>query len=554
MRFVSYHKSLFMTIGITILVLIFLSSCSETIPSQPSDVTIYSHDIMQNIKGEGSLKYGAILKKIRLDALKGEYEPFSFSIYCRETCNNLSIDVSNLKKADYNTDGVINHNHIEIHRLKMGRGNRFVHDWILESFQDNTILKGDLSYFWVTVHVPQNAESGMYQGLLTISSKDNEAVEVPLELNVLPQKLEDPEGVQFAMLYTVSPFGQHYKPDKYEQLAPGVLEFYKELRAHGMTAISPQNSDWPYRKGFVDGLRAEVTMARKAGFSSPVLWYMSSLINGAKGGKRYSHYDGKCDNWNETRDLANLRDIVMSVKEIGKKERWPEIVFIPVDEPGTMTENRKLLNRRLDILEKTMKLIHNMGARGATTVSELVDERHNKYPFAHKKDELRRKWDRVRPYSSIRIYNYEYPQGQTNLYYEKADSVQRKHEIWFYYNKAILSNNRYKARIFYGLWGWKVGANGLTSWTYPGKRTVQWEIVREGIDDFKYLNLIQKLIEKRHVADHKRKAAEKFLKEVYESVKLNKNGYIKNWAAWEDFDFENFRRHAGRIILELSQN
>ncbi len=378
-------------------------------------------------------------------------------------------------------------------------------------------------------------------------------LEVPVEIEVLHPVLEDLPDVQFAMLYTVSPFGQYFKKKKYFNLETRVIEFYKELRAHGMTAISPKNSDWPYRPGHIEGLKAEVKLALRAGIKGPVLWYMSSLINGAKGGKLYSYYDGKCDNWNEERDLANLKDIVITTKEAERKESWPEVVFIPVDEPGTMTENRKLLNLRMNILEKTLKVINEMGARGAVTLSEPVDERHNKAPFVKTLDELRKKWGKSRPYADIRIYNYGFPQGETNLYYEKSDSEQRGHEVWFYNNKAIIGNDRYVARVYYGLWGWKVKPAGLTSWTYPGARTIQWEIVREGIDDFKYLRLIERLFREKPVHDVNRKYAEEFLEEISESVKLDDNGFIKDWNKWENYDFDEFRKSSIEIIKSLSR-
>ncbi len=62
--------------------------------------------------------------------------------------------------------------------------------------------------------------------------------------------------------------------------------------------------------------------------------------------------------------------------------------------------------------------------------------------------------------------------------------------------------------------GWKIGVDGLASWTYPGARTVQWEIVREGIDDLKYLKLIERLIHGKNITPKPLKSAEAFLDEV----------------------------------------
>jgi hypothetical protein len=524
----------------------------ESPSKENGNIRIFIHEIMQSSEETGFKRHSEKPEKINLIALKGEYEPGLFSVYCRRGCKNIMIQSSALKmKSDLKQ--IISSENIEINFLKMGNALYGVHDWILVPAKDSFNVKGEVLRFWINIHVPLNAVSGSYQGILTITSNGNGSVEVPLVLNVLPQKLEDPENVHFVMLYTVSPYGQYFKSRKYEMLKPAARKFYRDLKSHGMTAISPKNSDWPYKRGKFDGLRAEVRTAMEVGFHGPVLWYMSSLINGAKGGKQYAHYDGKCDNWDESRDLENLKKIITDIKEIEKKQKWPEVVFITVDEPGTQTENRKILDLRMIILEKTLKIVYELGARGATTLTEPVDNKHNKPPFVAIPDDLRNRWERVRPFCAIRIYGYGYPQGKTNLTNEKNDAFQYGHEMWFYSNKAVLGNNRYLARVFYGLWGWKVGAQGLSSWTYPGKRTVQWEIVREGIDDFKYLRLIRRLSEQRSENDKTRIAAEDFLRNVSENVILDNNGYIKDWGQWKEFDFNRFREQAGSIIQQLSQ-
>ncbi|MDY6853831.1 MAG: hypothetical protein SWO11_03850 [Thermodesulfobacteriota bacterium] len=484
-------------------------------------------------------------------ALKGEYQPFTFSVFCREGCKKLSIELSSpIRNRD--TGSELGEDRIEIHRLKIGNASYGIQDWILNPVRDEEEI-GEIQglvRFWMTVHVPEDANPGIYEGTLTLTQKGSDSVDVPIHLNVIPQRLECPLDVQFSMLYTVSPFGQYFKPEKYELLAPQVLSFYKELRAHGMTSLSPKCSDWPYRKGNIDGLKAEIDLATKTGLKGPVLWYMSALINGAKGGKRYAHYDGKCDNWDETRDISNLKEIITTVKAFERKKKWPELIFITVDEPGTCTEP-SILNLRMDILGKTLKTVNELGARGATTLTELLDDRHNKQPFVAIPDELRKQWYEIRPYCPIRIYGYGYPQGITNLFAEMADSEKRGHEVWFYNNEATMGKNRYVARIFFGLWGWKVGARGLASWTYPGRRTVQWEVVREGIDDLKYLRLIQRLLYKKPKENTSRIMAEEFLKNVSNSVMLDENGFILDWNKWKAFDFVSFRLDAAMMIDRL---
>jgi hypothetical protein len=527
---------------------IVLTNCSYANPSK--EITLVSKDIMDDISDTESLGWNKQLAQIDLVALKNEYEPFTFSAYCKNGCNSVSVAITDLQKEN-GLEKIVSKT-LEIHQLMKKKASYNINDWILEPIQKQGIYieKGKSVRFWVTIHIPEKASPGLYSGTLAVKGDGETPVKVPISLRVLDQKLEDPPDVHFALLYTTSPFGQRYYPERYIRLEQKVLDFYRELRSHGMTCVSPKCSDWPYRKGNIEGLKAEISLATKAGLRGPVLWYMSALINGAKGGTAYAHYDGKCDNWNETRDLSNLREIVAVAKMAEKKNDFPEVIFITVDEPGTDTEDQKINHLRMDILKKSLKVVTDMGARGATTVTELVDNRHNKPPFSKTPNELREFWDRVRRYCQIRIYGYGYPQGETNLYAEKKDAHQRGHELWFYNNKAIMKTDRNLARTYFGLWGWKVGAQGLTAWTYPGARTVQWEIVREGIDDFKYLRIIETLLQTRDISPQKRNKARDFLSRVSKSVKLDRNGFAKRWKP--AMDPRLFRKNAAAIIETLT--
>lgn len=546
---IGYKTCINTMLSLMILLVSLFISTQSVLSGSFKNLHLIAKDIMEEIDEVETPKEGSELGHVNIVALRGEYEPFTFSIYCKNGCKQFSIIPTNLKRVDGKKKG-ISSEHIEVHSLKRGKTQYNVNDWILTPIEEINIVSGRSVRIWVTIHVPESALPGLYMANLKIDLGTE--ILLPITLKVLPQKHESPSDVQFAVLYTVSPIGQYYSHEKHSRLESNVLNFYKDLKAHGMTSISPKCSDWPYKKGIIDGLKAEVSLAVKAGLRGPVLWYMSALINGAKGGKKYAHYDGKCDNWNELRDLVNLREIIAVTKEMVQKEGWPDVVFITVDEPGTDTEDRYINSLRMEILEKSMKVVSGLGVRAATTVTELVDNRHNESPFSRTPNELREFWDKIRPFCDIRIYGYGYPQGETNLYAEKKDAHKREHEVWFYNNEATMGQNRFLARTYFGIWGWKVGANGLTSWTYPGARTVQWEIVREGIDDLKYLKLIERLIHDENVDSKTIKRAKDFLNEVSSSIKLNKNGYVKSWKTRIESNI--FRNRAVSIIEKLSIN
>jgi len=540
---------------------------------------LFTKGVMTDVKPTDAPGTGKIVKRIDLVACPGEFEPFSLAI--RGTAEgNWKFQVSDLRAGGE----AIPASAVEVSMAwwEETRGHLAKHtrvtDWVLVPGARGLALEKDrTAWVWLTLRVPNDATAGRYKGTFALKEEEGTAATtVPLVVEVLPVTLAPPRGVQFCVLQVV-PLGQYHTTQSRAQRRPAALRLYRELKDHGMTCIALKCSDYSgatfrttgsgYSPGHFEGLEANIEAAKEVGLKGPVLWYMSSLVNGVKGGRRYANYDGKCDNWNETRDLANLKEIVRTIRERRRERGWPEVIFYTVDEPGTMTEDRRLRTLRLGtILPKTLKVVHDLGARGATTMSEPVDDKHNRR-WVKEGDELRKMWDLSRPYCHVRIYGYGYPQGKTGLSFEKADCEKRGHEMWFYHNPAIMGRDRYCARMFFGLWGWKVGARGLTAWTYPGGRSVQFEVVREGIDDLKYLATLERLIREKRGSERDRKDAQDFLDNLRAAIELDRDGYVRDWASaarratgagrpdagQKVADFSGFKRRLADLIKRLAQ-
>lgn len=544
------------------------------------ELVLFTRGVMTDIRETDGPGTGRVVKKIDLLALRGEFESFSLGVRSSEA-GRWKVGVSDLKSSE-GGGRVIPASAVEVARLRYGktagRGHK-VTDWVVEpGLKELELRPGRTARVWLTVHVPEEAAGGIYAGSLSLSGPDGAESKVPVSVEVLPAKLEPVPGASFCLLFTHA-FGQYHNAKSRKERRPQALKFYRELKDHGMTCIAPHCSDWSggrlkstgsgYNPGHFEGLEACIDAAMEVGLDGPVVWYMSSLVTGTKGGKHFHYYDGKCDNWNEKRDLANLRELVKEVKRREKEKGWPEVVFVTVDEPGTMTDDLAMRRLRLGtILTKTLKTVSELGARGGTTMSEPVDDKHNRWR-CKEPDELRKLWDESRPYCHFRIYGYGYCQGKTSLAAEKADCEKRGHKMWFYNNSASMGKNRWCARMYFGLWGWRAGADGVTSWTYPAGRTVQMEAIREGTDDWKYVALIEKLLKEKRGSEADRTEAGKFLEDLRDSVKLDRNGFIGDWenvatagigkvsatklgTDWDAVDFTAFRRAAGSLIKKLS--
>ena len=487
----------------------------------------FSRGVMTDIDGSEKPSEADIIKSIPFLAAGGEFEPFSLALYA-ETSGEWSIETGDLVSGD----AVIPASSLEISALRYGNPGRYSYfeDWTLEPGAVSVTLEiGKTAWLWLTLHVPEQAAPGDYTGSISFVN-GTERLSIPVHLEVLPFDLEPADGVNFYLLSTISPYGQYYRAVKDPaSVRPKAVDFYRELKDHGMTGLSAKSTDFPYIKGDIDGLIAEVEAALEAGLDGPVLWNMTALIDAAKGGDSYD-FNGRMDNWNKAEGLARLRDIRERVVAESKKRGWPEVIYYPIDEPGTQFEDRRFLLQSMHLLVVLSREIGRLDARAHSTITECVDERHNTLPeFSVYPDQMRDLWDEARPYLHIRNYGYGYPQGRTNLFHEMADARNRGQEVWFYYNKAIQSRDRFSGRMYFGLWGWKVRARGLTAWTYPGGRTVQFELVREGIDDFKYLALLEKLLDTGGSESGAAKAARAFLDSIAESVFLDDNGFIGNW-------------------------
>ena len=515
------------------LVLALLLACA---PARAAELIVFTRGVMNDIGPNDRPKPAERVKSVSLYALRGEYEPFTFAVH-NDGGAPLLLTARSAPLYPRRADRLrpIPASCVEVRGLKRGAKFRWrrTGDWVLDRAGEASTGPGANARFWATVHVPPNAAPGDYDGKVTIAAGDQSAV-LKIVLHVAKAELRDVPGVKFYLLGTVSPYGQYHrwvKPAQEKALRPKVVAFYRELKQHGMTGICIKTSDFPYREGKIPGLIAEAEAAKEAGLTGPIVWNMLALIDAAKGGDRYD-FNGRMDNWDEKKDLARLRVLHALATAEAKKRGWPEIIYCPIDEPGTQYENRSFLLRSMDILLKTTRELKKLGVRCHSTISEPVDDKHNRAPrWSKTPDEMRKLWDKCRPTLSVRNYGYGYPQGKTDFHHEMRDAKKRGHEVWTYYNAAVMGRDRRCARICFGLWGWRAKLDAVTAWTYPGGRTVQFEMVREGIDDHKAIAVLESLIKNRKGNEADRRAAQKFLHDLGAAIQLDKNGFISNWPA-----------------------
>ncbi|MBT7598916.1 MAG: hypothetical protein HN559_28690, partial [Gemmatimonadetes bacterium] len=329
-----------------------------------AELQLFSRGVMRDIAVTDVPELGELVDTLRFVAAPGEFEPFSLALRSTET-GRWRIEATPLALV-HDPGEILPVEALEIALLVEGNAPPYgVTDWILQPGITHVQLAANRTErLWLTLHVADSVQAGEYRGRLDLVDAAGHKIAVPLQVQVLNARLDRDIGVHFAVLSTIGPFTQYFKPDKKTELFPETVEFYRELLDHGMTSAVLKSNDWPYRTGEFAGLSANVEAAMAAGLDGPVVWNMQALINAAKGGERYAHYDGKADGWEAQRDLTHLQEIVRTVEGLREEGDWPEMIYYTIDEPGTQTENWDLRTRRMEIMVNSLRVVSQLGVRG----------------------------------------------------------------------------------------------------------------------------------------------------------------------------------------------
>jgi|GEM_PF-6137271 len=133
----------------------------------------------------------------RVYAAKGQAQPFSLAVYAKQDLQNVKISVSPLRSSNGKLLPTPDIRLVRIWIKRKGYDTNAPSDPIpelLDPAQPVDIASGNFRQIWVTVTPPDNAVSGVYKGSLTITPQQGKLAIVPLEVTVLPFKLQEPKN------------------------------------------------------------------------------------------------------------------------------------------------------------------------------------------------------------------------------------------------------------------------------------------------------------------------------------------------------------------------
>lgn len=435
-------------------------------------------------------------------AAPGEREPLSFAIRAsrdlnavRVTCNSLECDGG----------ATIAQEHVSIRPVRYGKKegqsrwgpfhtDPMVVPLYLASYEQIDVASETSQQYWITVCVPKDTPPGRYRAVVTVSAADAGVTQLPLEVEVLPIRRREPDHIYFGMYHR--PVGD----DDFRAAA------WRDMREHGMTSVGlccNLGADLTLNGDRVDvtftgsgDLERAVREYLDAGFTMPIDWLMGSDV------LRWCKTQAQGD---RQKFADYYRQVIVAVLEHGRRNRWPAIIFQPLDEPFEHTA-------RLDDTEACLRVLKSIpGVR-------TEEDGPNGNP-----ETLRRLYDLC----DVLVY-HDGPVLQRGTYDADAwkaflHRLQKDgKEVWFY-NLDLTGWHPEVLRFGYGFGLYQAGGTGVIQWSYQtafrpdkpqlvyekpntiiyqypqvgnetGGPTLAWEASREGVDDYKYLFTLQSLV------------------------------------------------------------
>ena len=430
---------------------------------------------------------------------------------------------------------------------------------LLEQVAAADLEQGVAQQFYVIVRVPDACPAGHYRAAVRLHTGGESTDALDLRLQVLPFKLRTPPGIVWG-LYPDTGRWPQFPPDQVER---EMVEF----KEHGINALMlyPLGfSEWSYANGKVSAdftrFREQMRLYHKVGFDGV-------MVVSIQGGESFvRRLIGAASAEPTPAFVAAYRQMLALLRQESVDGQWPEHCLHSVDEPSG--------GERGESAVRTLRLIKEAGFKTFNTCySGFVRERLDPYLD-------------YRCYNNIAFGHMRTPEAAADL---RRETLAAGDHFWWYgtgcyTNGAFIQDGNVIAnRFMAGYHFWRTGATGAWSWTflrpkgsayddfdgasqrehkdaciaYPtpdGKGlvpTLQWEGIREGVDDYKYLYTLKALVEQagrspkaRAVAAGKQAEAE-MVKMLDEMPWLCRDGRFTNR------DADEFRQQIARLALKV---
>ncbi len=341
-----------------------------------------------------------------------------------------------------------------------------------QTLQPVSIPKRSSKQFWITVHVPADAQAGAYEGKVELRSQGRLLETLRLKLEVLPFDLEAnclESSIYLHFFGTKGFIGIALDETGKGTVGPDVrsVEQYraelKNLLAHGV--------DNPTESVPLEQLETALKLRREVGMTSKILYHTYEGLGG----------------WTvKPVDVERLKKVV----ELAKKYDYKEVYFYGLDEAqgDRLKQSRPELEKIHQAGGKIFAagLATSLGGDSFDVVGDLQDLMVMSYtPLKADADKWHSKGHKIMSYANPQS-GFEKPETYRRNYgllldYAKYDGGMTFSYYWFGWNDFNIWPPYRDHNFVYPT------ADGVID-------TIQWEGYREGIDDLRYLAKLRKAI------------------------------------------------------------
>ena len=444
------------------------------------------------------------LERLVAFATPGEFEPLTFSLYpvrglknLRVRCSSLTCDAGEIPASQV-TVRLVTYWNIGYPRYTSRDTYRRMPE-LLERVTIHTSPAQECQRYWILVHVPADANPGLYRGNVTVCDNGfDKAVQIPVAFRVLGFPLKRDPAKHYSVYYYVRNQTQYKgKPDQFVRKAS--QNEYQAMLDYGLDVAPTQYLQCLDGKTFTIRNPEDLDRLVKMGFKGPVPMTGGSAIgriyrDTTPGGERGSHW--RISKMPPPEFYAKVTELFKAFEEDRKARGWPEFVCCPLDE---------VASTHSEFGAKTYAAVRAAGVRTYITKNPLSSDA---VPY--------------RPHVDIWCSQpYSMP-------YEKI-VAQDRYEYWSYpnHNAGEIKDRRVMCKgghMTYGFGFWRSGYTTLIPWHWSwtpgddqfdylrGSRSgcgqrltddgevipaIYWECFREGNDDARYLYTLQQMIFER---------------------------------------------------------
>ena len=434
---------------------------------------------------------GREVNSLDISLARGEFEPITFSIYPLGDLGkvkvraDLGIPVD--RAADLTGVGYVQYK-IKRHGFKVTRYQ--VRPLLIRRKSEAPVTKGVTRRFWLTAHIPAGVRGGKYKGSIVITPEHGEPTTLPLSVTVHDFVLAEPGDRMFALCGTKSQPFYTWVGGSSEEMWKAFGRSWKNQREHGFNTIICGSDPGEVRR---------IMTAAKPYGMAPLFkcWLMH--------GNRY--HDGVAADAER-----KMRPIIAEAKRNG----WPEPVFTFLDEPANGGEVTRIPALKLAKALRTIKgvkLSGDLNGPKDTDFAPFLDYTG----FNDGTDICPATFRKIRDAGSVPwLVNAGKDRFWWGFWFYK---VSRDHGVMFKEDYAYMT---WHGDPFYDLDAW----NSDYCAAYPGPdgdiNTTWFEGCREGIDDFRYLWMLDRMV-KLSKNDARSKEASEFLSRIRTRVNADRS-------------------------------